>query len=226
MTGFAHNMAAIHKEVGKRYCKYHPQRPCTKCVLCGKSSTYYSHYDAWSEDEKAFLRKYWDAELDPSSCICAAHQKEAKRPHPTGYTPKWSKIVTQKEETMKTCMHPSCSSTEKLITPSFASFHELRDKLKVQCSEDQQLLLCSRHYQELYRKFSSHPCASCGIKPKLGCSFTRHSPDPNVINDVFGRNRAEVLTSADYICLSCYKSHLQIIKSYKQVNHLRDMIKI
>lgn len=127
-------MAAAHKEVGKRHCKYLPQQPCTKC---GKSCTYYSHYNAWSEIEKAFLRKHWETELDPSSCICTAHQKEAKRSHPPGYTPKWSNMTTQKEEVVKVCTHPSCSSTEKLITPSFASFQELRDALKVQCRENQ-----------------------------------------------------------------------------------------
>ena len=72
-------MAATHKEERKKYSKYHPLRPCTECLLCGKSCPYFSHYGGWSEKEQDFLKMHWDKDVEPSSCICVAHQKEAKR---------------------------------------------------------------------------------------------------------------------------------------------------
>ena len=124
------------------------------------------------------------------------------------------------------CAFPTCTSTTKLITPSFAPASDLLDIIK--SDENQPLFLCSKHYQELYRQFTSHPCASCNIKPKPGTSFTRHCPDPTLVNKALYGNsdEAEYLTPSDCICLSCYKAHLEIIKSYKHEYKLVDMIQI
>lgn len=64
-------------------------------VLCGKPINQVSHYEAWSEREKAFLQKHFDSKLEHSSCSCIAHQKEAQRAHPEGYIPKWKRNTIQ-----------------------------------------------------------------------------------------------------------------------------------
>jgi len=76
-------------------------------------------------------------------------------------------------------MYPSCTTSGKLITPSFAPLCEL--KATVEVTSESPLLVCQRHYQLLYRQLTSLPCASCGIQPESGSRFTRHSTDVDFI---------------------------------------------
>ena len=71
---------------------YHPQRPCSPCVLCGKTRPHYTHYEAWADEEKEYIR-HWKVELEPDSCICLSHLKEAQRTHSPGFIPMWSEFV-------------------------------------------------------------------------------------------------------------------------------------
>ena len=41
-------MATSSKEVATKHSKYHPQRPCSACVLCGKT---HPHYEAWAKQD-------------------------------------------------------------------------------------------------------------------------------------------------------------------------------
>ena len=198
-------MADTTREVGKRYSKYHPSRPCTKCILCGKSSAY-SHFEAWSDVEKHFLKKHWNKEVDPSSCICVAHQKEAKRLHHPDYIPKWSNIVVSPTQVdVKVCMYPSCTSTAKLIAPSFAPLCKLKDALQIKCGEDTQILICSRHYHELYSNSAFNPVQVVALNLNL-VHLSQDSPNPCIINEVLHGNsvveEGEMLTLSDYIMFS------------------------
>ena len=211
---------------GKKYSQYHPQRPCGPCIVCGKSCPYYTHYGTWDDEEKDFLRRHWGAEPKHSDCLCIAHHREAQRNHSSpGYIPKWSKTSSSKR-TQVSCMYPSCSSTGKLITPSFAPASELQAELQAP-SEQSSLLVCPNHYQVLYRQFNRKPCASCDIRPKAGTTFSRHCPNASLINEIFQRGgEIGTLGPADFICNVCYKTHLALVKSYDQRECLSDMIKI
>lgn len=118
----------------KRHSQHHPDRPCSTCLLCGKSSSsYFTHYGAWTTEEKEFLHRYWDGELEDNMCICVAHQREAKRVHPPEYTPKLSNKVnvTVTEMDDQVCMYPSCTTNNKLITASFVPASELKAALQL-----------------------------------------------------------------------------------------------
>ena len=88
--------------------------------------------------------------------------------------------------------------------------------------------LCLEHYQELYRQLvGARPCASCNIKPQKGTHFTRYSPNSDLINCILGvaeLDGTEPLTSTDYICNTCYKLHVAILKSHENENELADLI--
>ena len=145
------------------FSQYHPNGPCRSCFLCGKSSNYYTHFESWSIEEKNFITQHLGSTPPPSSCICQAHQKEAKRNHSkVDYTPKWKKLtgeVKEKSDKKVTyCIHPQCSaaSTEvKLITPSFEAIDNLEAALHVKSSPEHPLVLCSKHYHEVYRQFKA-----------------------------------------------------------------------
>lgn len=197
----------------KSNSKYHPDRPCSERVLCGKSNAYYTHYQAWGERERSFLLEHCNMEPDPSSCMCIAHLKEAQRPHPSSYVPVW-KRKSNKTHINESCKYPGCTPTPRvrLINPSFAPIAILKTLLNVESSSERPFLLCYDHYHEVYERFRlSSACACCGIQPKSGTSFNRHCPDVSIINQVLCRD--DELQSNDYICLACYKHQTPIVKS-------------
>jgi hypothetical protein len=59
-------------------------------------------------------------------------------------------------------------------------------------------------------------CASCGASPKVGCTFSHHSPDSHLINQYMCNIDATKIQPSDRLCLLCYKHHLSII------SHLND----
>ena len=188
---------------------YHLDRPCGPCVLCGKTSKYYSHWKAWGEREREFTMRFRENEPDATSCICLAHFREAQRQHPATFVPRWKQPKPVKHK----CINPSCTAppTEKLICTSSAPIHELESFLKVKCSSDQPFLLCNKHYQSLHKAFQAPAsCSCCGIQPKRGKRLNRHCPDLLAINAILCRE--EEISESDVICLSCYKCHLAISK--------------
>ena len=190
--------------------------------MCGHEITSVSHYEAWSTHEKHFLAKHLGKELPPRSCICKAHYIEAKRhcSH-TGYIPKWKK-QTQPVKNVLVCAHPQCftaNTDERLIVPSFDSLDNIKRALNIEDSSEH-LVLCPRHYTQLHRELScAQCCASCGMKPKRGTYFTRHCRDIQTINLLLFENTGcdQRLTETDQICLTCYKSHLAVLKSRSEV---------
>ena len=123
-----------------------PDRECSACVLCGKSNDYYSHYIAWGECEKEFIRKHCKSEPDSSSCI---HQKEAKCSHPPKCKSHSQWITSVAPAEKEQCIYPSCQEDSKLIAPSFASITDIEAFLDVKSSDDHPLILCTRHYHML-----------------------------------------------------------------------------
>ena len=115
------------------HSKYHPQRSCSDCALCGQEITSVTHYEAWSTSEKQFVTEHLGKELPPSSCICKAHHTEAKRHCSNiGYVPKWKKR-TQTVGNVQVCAYPQCFTTNtdhRLIVPSFDSLDNIRMALK------------------------------------------------------------------------------------------------
>ena len=137
------------------------------------------------------------------------------------------------DQAVHQCIHLNCTATStevKLITPSFEAIDNLEAALNVISTPDRPFLLCQQHYQEVYRKFKSPWCASCGVKPKSGTYFTRHSPDASTVTRALHQDGFDgIIRSTDYICSTCYKVHLAIIQSMESQsstpdNMLKDLI--
>lgn len=79
-----------------------------------------------------------------------------------------------------------------------------------------------KHYSEVYRQVNGpKPCAACGAQPRSGRVFTRHSPNPQIMNDYYARNvdhdeseatEPRVIEAQDLICYDCYVLHTEIVK--------------
>ena len=117
--------------------------------------------------------------------------------------------------------------TLQVVAPSFASQSEIIFFLQIQEEPVSSILLCSMHYKELYKQVKYQSCASCGIKPKQGINLSRHCPNPTIYyNSIFNGDSDSQVCSNDYICSSCYKQQLSIIKAHQQSNQFRDIIAI
>lgn len=129
--------------------KHHPNGPCRSCFLCGMSTKYYNHFESWGKEEKDFITQQLGRAPPPSSCICQAHQKEAKCHHSReGYTPRWKKLPAEVEErtdqVVTYSIHPQCwaASTEvKLITPAFEAIDNLEAALHITSNPEHPFLL-------------------------------------------------------------------------------------
>ena len=102
------------------YSKYHPDHPCSPCILCSKSGVYYTHFAAWGSNEKEFILRHYSTPLAPTSCICKGDHEEAKRHHSDPmYISKWKRKASNIPSDSKKCIYPNCLVVEKLIAPAF-----------------------------------------------------------------------------------------------------------
>ncbi len=213
------------------FSKYHPERQCSNCILCGKSSCHYTHFGALGDNEQGFIARHLGTIPSPDSCMCKAHNAEAKRYllH-QGYTLKWKESATGSVDSIHSCIHPQClvtNATVKLIAPAFEVIANLEAALCIESSPDHPFLLCPKHYQELYRQFRSpRPCAGCGVTPKFGTYFTRHSPDASTVSHILSQNCGfeGTILPTDYLCSTCYKVHLAVLHSIESESQTPDNV--
>ena len=79
------NIAAVSTKlrVQEHHFKYHPNRNCSDCSLCGHAITTVTHFGAWGTAKKQFVIKHLGKELPPSSCtdtICNTLMKSEMSP--------------------------------------------------------------------------------------------------------------------------------------------------
>ena len=76
-----------------------------------------SHYATFGDNEREFIERHISVDLAPESCICKAHQTEAKRlwADPSS-TPKWKSDGSPVDVT---CIIPECEVVHKLISLRF-----------------------------------------------------------------------------------------------------------
>ena len=75
-----------------------------------------SHYAGRGENEREFIRKHVSKEPAPDSCLCKAHQTEAKQMWTNpNYIPKWQSCGTACEAMKYTTLMDYCAITQKTI---------------------------------------------------------------------------------------------------------------
>ena len=52
LARYANMAARLTRRPLHVYSKYHPDHPCSPCILCSKSGVYYTHFAAWGSNEK------------------------------------------------------------------------------------------------------------------------------------------------------------------------------
>ena len=176
------------------FSQYHPNGPCRSCFcMCSKSSNYYTHFESWSIEEKNFITHH-----HPVVAYVKSIRKKQNVNHSiVGYTPKWKKLTGEVEEKIRQgsdLLHTSTmlrSQHRSEIDYTFLceAIDNHETAFHVKSSPEHRFVLCSKHYQEVYNcKKGAQPCTGCGVKPKVGTCFTRHSPDASTVSQVLHEN--------------------------------------
>ena len=163
------------------------------------------------------MARHYKRDLADSACIYRADHLEAKHYHSDpSYLPKWKRLEQEEggASTGTHCIYPNCLVNMKLIVSALEPTEKLETILSVKSNHENSFVLCQQHYQELYRKVhASNPCACCGTKLKFGQPFSRHSPDAETVSMHLSKTGLDVeMKPEDYICSTCYKLHLSILK--------------
>ena len=192
-----------------------------KCILCKKNvQWHHTHLNTWSAELIEFVRSHIDDDVGDSQCVCKSHYVEIKRHLGDGnYIPKWKRNYDNIEGNVtRACSYPNCKA-QNLKKPLFENESLIKQYIN---ASNKQLLLCNAHYQAVYKHFKSNctPCAGCGAKPKRGTTYTRHCPNPPVINEHMLIHLGVNLnfTTTDTICYTCYKLHNQILCNIEKKN--------
>ena len=107
------------------YSMYHPQRSCSKCILCGKSAIHYTHFGVLGGDENDFITQHLGRTPSPDSCMCKAHSAKAKLYQlQEGCTPKWKQLSTAIQGVIFT--HAYTPSVQQLVPQLNLSAQHLR----------------------------------------------------------------------------------------------------
>ena len=137
------------------YSMYHPQRSCSKCILCGKSAIHYTHFGVLGGDENDFIAQHLGRTLH-LIVVCVRHtvlKQSCTSCRKDGsswvqlqgvifthaYTPSVQQLVPQ----LKTCL------------PAFKEIDNLEAALCVESTPDHPFLVCPKHYQDARRTWTA-----------------------------------------------------------------------
>ena len=138
--------------------------------MCTLPEVKHSHEPLFGDSGREFVKGHTKVDLAPESCICKAHQIEAKRiwgnPY---YVLKWKSDQFQVSMQQSKCIVPEYQEVHTLISPQFDSIELV---IGIKATPETPLLLCSKHYVGLHRQFKIRSCANCGAIPKQGTCFT------------------------------------------------------
>lgn len=146
------------------------------------------------------------------------------------YVPRWRKDATKGLTKSSDCCVVNCSSTV-IATSAVATSDELLHAFEstgLKCGSEIipfPTPLCKSHYHLVYNALQSRQkrCATCGSHLKQ--SNHRPCPKPDIIQlhlqEMTGFEGE--INSHDRICLTCYKSHLVILKKNKPISTDTDL---
>ncbi len=157
------------------------------CYLCGKAEDKHNMTLVLSKRKDEWISFIIKHLTDPAPLIdiliCKKHQLEAKRYHDhPQYVPKWKEQLVK--PSMK-CIYSSCNNTnlngDNIIKATFAPKEYMEKVIGLQI--DGEIMLCKGHYNKVYREiYPPTKCTSCNAYPKLGTTFTHHSPNGNAVS--------------------------------------------
>ena len=203
--------------------KIHSGKKCGPCSLCKQKKFHYSHISEWNDDQKQFVKTI-EANISPSNCICKACADDVKRNmHEDDYTPRWRK-------TKPKCKVIGCKNVHGIKLCNITNNAKIEELLELDKTTTA-ITLCTDHYNVVYRLLpekvnllAHQKCKTCSREVSKKMDY-HHCPDPQKIKeylrDTIGCDVD--ISSADIICLTCYKAHKIILEHENEQSKDKDV---
>ena len=190
---------------------------CGPCSLCERTSSRYFHTENWDSDKYT----HFTTHILPSTltanehiCICrACHHDIHNNVGNENHMPRWKKLKVQNQTEYSLCPIQGCTNNADVTTTAI-SLDDLPKGMKV---TGQVKVFCSHHYHYIYNYQQQAVCKTCGVKAKIGETFSRCCPNPPLIEKYLRATRgfSQILTHTDKVCNGCYSKHTQLLETYK-----------
>ena len=197
------------------------------CNLCQGCHSHLSSPAEWKNEQ---ARTYvLSLQVSPASLVCRPCRDDVTRAlaNPC-YVPRWRKGKASAKTS--DCSVLNCSNTVFAVI-AVATSDEVQhafDTTALKCGSEVIPIptpLCKRHYHVVYDTLQSRQkrCVTCGTRLKQ--SNHRPCPKPDIIQlhlqEMTGFEGE--IHSQDRVCLTCYKSHLVILKDNKPTSTDSDL---
>ena len=191
------------------------------CQLCQCYSSQLSSPCAWRSDQ---ARSYVLSLQVPSAClICRPCRDDVTRvlANPC-HVPRWRKGKTCTKSS--NCCVLGCSSVT--FAASTTQVQEAFENTGLKCSSEvipTPAPLCKYHYHIVYSTLQHRSCATCGVR--LRGNNHRPCPKPDAIQQHLKETTGfeGEICCQDRVCMSCYKSHLVVLKGSKPISRDNDL---
>ena len=198
------------------------------CELCHCYNSQLSSPSAW-KDEQA--RTYvLSLKVPLACCICRPCRDDVRRvlANPN-HVPRWKK--GKNSSNSSNCCVLGCSSVtlSAVSNTSQAELQHAFQRTGLQCSSEvipTPTPLCKHHYHLVYSAVQPRECATCGVR--LRGNNHHPCPKPDVIRKHLKESTGfeGEIHSQDRVCMTCYKSHLVVLKENKSISRDSDLEKL
>ena len=186
------------------------------CKLCQCHNSHLSSPASWRNEQAR--SHVLSLQVPPDSLVCRPCRHDVTRvlANPC-YVPRWRKGKTSAKNS--TCCILGCSSVTLSAVGSTSEVHHAFESMGLKCSSEvipTPTPLCKYHYHLTYNALQPRECATCGTR--LRGNNHRPCPKPDVIQEHL-RERTGFegeIHSQDRVCITCYKSHLVVLKADPQ----------
>ena len=186
------------------------------CKLCQCHNSHLSSPASWRNEQAR--SHVLSLQVPPDSLVCRPCRHDVTRvlANPC-YVPRWRKGKTSAKNS--TCCILGCRSVTLSAVGSTSEVHHAFESMGLKCSSEvipTPTPLCKYHYHLTYNALQPRECATCGTR--LRGNNHRPCPKPDVIQEHL-RERTGFegeIHSQDRVCITCYKSHLVVLKADPQ----------
>ena len=180
------------------------------CELCGQANTNMSSPGSWKDNPSVAFTSSLRISSDSLVCRPCRHDISRILKEP-GTVPRWEKPKKGGKCFFPNCGESSFTSTKKPIPTEY-------QLVNVPIPTP----LCKHHYFLITNKEQSTRCLTCNIS--LRHTAVRTCPDVKCIQQHLLETGCEVtIPEGGKVCLACYKSHLQVLKTSKPVSTNADL---
>ena len=209
----------MSKERSKRKLRFSGSSPPVICSVCHHHHSHTSSPNEWRNQPAKDLA--FSMSLSTDSLVCGACRDDMRRVLADAtYVPRWEKgerVGSNISCFVQNCTEPSFTQSSMCVSKDLKSMLSLQFRSE---SLPNPTPLCKTHYHAVYdvHKSWENNCRTCGTRLRVGND--RPCPQPLDIQKYLCEHTdfEGCISEGDRVCLTCYKSHLFVLKTNKPIS--------